>query len=833
MKKLFTFFMAFWLFHAVSFAQIHFDLNASEGPYQELTEQENQFLTTYSELNRWKQFHQTQLSMLNQTAAVFSPTWENLGPNSIDTLSGRMLCLTFHPDSSDVLYAGAGAGGLWRSDNAGASWRALTDELPSMRVSAVAVNPNNTREILIGTGIGQVPSISLQPGVGVLKSVDGGNNWQMTSFSFALSQNVSTYKIVYDPFDQDRVYLAATNGFYISTNGGDTWQQILTNRIYDIELHPTQAGTMYIGTQSVGVQRSTNSGMNWSTLTTGIPNGSQVFRTDIAICDSTPNILLAKLINNNTFNDGGLYRSTNDGNSWTQIQNAPAVACQPSNPSACSGWLFNTVGIAPDDPDKMYIGGVQFWYSENGGNSWTWKDYASNGSGGGNKNLVYVDHWDIDFDPNVAGRLYVCCDGGVIRSDDYGRTWNRMSKDLVNAMLYNIAVDPKNPDFMIGGFHDHGLQRLQGNNGNLTWTRWSLGDGIQVLIDTANPGVIYGNIHTGAIYKSTTYGNGLTSSILATNGITEGGNFISPLIMNPLNTKVLYTASTAKIYKTINAAVSWTAVANFPNVQTMELSEFNPHVVYAHAFNASSWQLYRSDNAGQNWTSLTDPSIPSWGVTALESDPHQPGRVYATRNSTFPNRDHVKVSQDNGKTWTDITNNLPDIKVNDILVSPYHEKHLFLATDLGIYFSDDGGNNWCPFNNNLPRIYCRDLQISWGDSTLRVATLGRGVWKTSLHALMMNTALDEVIMEDPIQVTMSPNPTSGSFEINMNAILPTTWEISLYDAQGKWVMDLGKSDQKTLHFYQKIQIPAQFGNGTYFVQIRSNHHFVSRKLVIL
>ncbi len=832
MKNVITAFLAlgFVVWTTVGYAQ---PLNATESPFQKLTEHELHFLQQYSESNRWARFYESEAAAFKNAGPVFVPTWENMGPNTIDTLAGRMLSLVFHPDDPNIIFAGSGAGGLWKSVNAGEDWEALTDDLPSMRVSAVAINPNNPDEILIGTGIGKVVSTALQPGVGVLKSTNGGETWSETSFSYDLTQIVSTYKLVYDPFVEDKVYLAATNGFFISNDGGDNWTSTNTSRIYDIELHSTEEGVIYIGTHLIGVQKSNNGGLNWTTLNNGIPSGSGIFRTEVALCESQPNIVMAKLVNNNTFNDIGLYKSTDDGNNWAQLPNAPNVSCQPSNPSACSGWVFNTLGIAPDDPDKIYMGGVQFWYTHDGGNTWIWKDYLSNGTGGGNVNLVYVDHWDIDFDPATPGRMYVCCDGGVIRSDDYGITWTRMSHNLINAMMYSSATHPDDPNLMIGGFHDHGLQRWIGDPGNQTWTRWSLNDGVKTLFDPQASGVIYGNIQNGSVRKSFSNGSGISSTFVANNGIQEFGPWISPLVMNPSSPNTLYTATTTTIYKTTNGANSWFSVANFPNVQILELNEIDPEIIYAHAynpFNSSTWAFYRSDNGGTDWAAITDPSIPGWGVTALASDPHQAGRIYAVYNTAFNNFGHIKRSDNHGDTWTDITNDFPDIKVNDILVSPYKPEHLFLATDLGIYFSENGGDNWCAFNNNLPRIYSMHLHVSEADSTLRVATFGRGVWKTSLADLPVSLTQPDEYMPD-YQVDLFPNPTTDKITFRIRAEGAVSMKADLYDAQGRKIKRLFSHADKTV-LESSVGLGSDLAPGTYFVRLLLGDYVYHRPLVV-
>lgn len=813
------------------------ELNTEEMTDADFNKERLELAKTYSPAARWKAFEKSQNHQMTAGGPDLMPVWTNLGPNTMDTLAGRMLCLTIDPNDSNTLYGGSGSGGLWKSTNSGDSWVSLTDQLPSMHVSAVAINPQNPNEILIGTGIGQIPTFTLASGVGVLKSMDGGATWQSTSYTYTFAQNQSTYELLWDALVPDKVYLAATNGFWVSTDGGMNWTQKTSARVYNLVIDKQNPSTLYAGVQNIGVQKSTNGGETWTTLNNGIPSGNQIFRTSIAICDSQPNILYAHMAHSQGFGLVGVYKTEDGGASWVKLNSAPHALCQPSNNTICSGWQFNTIGVSPFNPDIVMIGGVQFWKSSDGGTTWTWKDYASNGSGPDNGGLVYVDQWDIDFHPTEPTTVYVCNDGGVQKSTNNGDYWHKKSQNLIIGQTYSIATSETNPDFMIGGFHDHGFQKLTNADENTEWKRYSTNDGIMTIIDHENDNVLYGNIQLGTPYKSVTMGAGAASAFPISNGITEPGPWITPLLMDPRNSSVLYTVSNAKIYKTVSGGNLWRSMANIPSIRAMDINKFNPDIIYAQSYNSTAWNVWRSDDAGETWTDVGDASIPSFGVTALEASPHDENTIYATRNSTFPNRDHVKVSYDNGVSWTNITHNLPDIPVRSILVSPLTADNIYLGTDLGVYVSTDAGESWCPFNNNLPIVAVFDIDFVAADSTIRMGTMGRGVWKTKAIAAELSTSIQDLASVFEQQTfTIFPNPATEQVQINFDLKKTSQVQVCILDVKGQVLKKLLNQPlpigEHEWTWNLKNATNVKVVPGIYFAQLLVNHVAVYRKIVV-
>jgi hypothetical protein len=238
---------------------------------------------------RWRAY-ETELakSSTRVAGAETEPQWRSLGP---DNVAGRILAHAFDPTDSQILWVGSASGGLWRSPDAGASWQAMTDQLPSLAVSAVVISPTGRNLMLIGTGEGYF-NIGSVEGVGVLKSMDGGVTWRQTSFAYPQLQQVSCFGLVWHPTEPATVYLAASNGAWASHDEGDTWQLLNPGRIVSLALDPTDPRRLYIARvdnhpdSTHVLLRSTDSGATWSPIMSGITE--QIGFTGLAISPPPP-----------------------------------------------------------------------------------------------------------------------------------------------------------------------------------------------------------------------------------------------------------------------------------------------------------------------------------------------------------------------------------------------------------------------------------------------------------------------------------------------------------------------------------------------------------------
>lgn len=784
----------------------------------------------YTEQKRWEKFKENKLAYLGSSSKIPISFWSSLGPNSIDSFAGRMNSHAFDPVDPEIIWAGSATGGIWKSVNGGEKWFPVTDELPSMIISDIEVNPNNRNMILAGTGNDKFLSINLGPGVGVLKSTDNGVSWHQTGFNFLSGQNVSVSKILWKPGSADSVYMAASNGLWLSANNGDTWSLLRSGRISALDFDEGSPNNIYSVIRSEGVFKSTDGGESWNLMTNGLPTGSAIGFSSLSVSKSDPEIMYVSISHASTFGSMGLFKSTDSGNSWMQISNAPNVLCQPNFPTQCQGWYVNLISVSPVDPELIFYGGVQFWRSSNGGANWTWHDLFSNNLTN-QSGRTYVDQWDIGYNYSDPDIIFLFNDGGVQKSTNAGLWWEKKNKDLVTGQLHRIASSPTDTNLMIGGFQDHGLQKLNNENGNTFWKRWSLDDGTNVIIDPVNNNIFYGDFFLGTHRKSINGGANWQSTFQIQSGITEQAAFIAPLVMHPADSKVLFTASAAKIYKTTNGGTLWIPNAEIPNVITMAIDKINPEIMYAHAYDNSFWSLWKTVNSGVNWTQVNSSTIPTWRVTDLEADPNISGVVYATRNSANTNQDHIKRSTDFGETWTNITGNLPDIFVYAISISPFNSDHLYLATDLGVYASTTGGSDWFEFNNGLPIVRTYDIHYHPLDRTVRIGTIGRGVWKTK--AIDTNVGIENISSSLPGDFKLYqnyPNPFNPTTKVKFDLKKKSEVKILIYDQSGERVETLFEGNKNAGD--HSIEWNANnYSSGVYYLRILANGFSQSIKMI--
>lgn len=744
-------------------------------------------------INAEKNFYLSRLSSFN-LESKFSANWKSLGPNSIDSMSGRMVCAEFDPNNPDIIWSGASSGGLWKSTNASEDWFSVTDDLPSMIVSCVKIKNSNPQIMLIGTGNDRFFSITVGPGVGVLKSTDAGASWNQTGFSYNVNQGVSVSELIWPPQSGDTVYMAASNGVWKSNDAGSTWNLILNGRASSLVINKLQPNILYTVLRSQGVYKSTNSGVNWKLLSNGIITGANVDLSSITICDSLPDILYTSFSNVSDFSLLGVYKTTDGGNQWNVLPNVPNVLCHPTLTSICIGWFVNKIKVSPHDPNRIIFGGLRFSVSTNGGSNWIFRDTYANGTPYSQIGVVHNDLWDVQFHPTNPDVVYVFNDGGVQKSTNGGLWWNKKNNNLVTAQIYKIGSSPLDTNIILAGTQDNGLLRLDNTNGNTFWYLWGVGDGTNVIVDHQNPNIFYGDYFFGEHRRNLAGGiNWLSTTTRIMNGIAETSQsliLICPLIMNPLSSNILYTSTDLKIYKTTNQGTPWFPVANIPNVYTLAIDNVNPDIVYAHSYTNTSWSVWKSINGGTNWSQINHSSIPSWRVVDLKTDPSNSGIVYAVRNSNSVNQDHIKKSTDFGETWINITSDLPDVMMNAITISPHNSQQLYVATNEGVFATTNGGANWFEYNEGLPKVVVSDIHYHLIDRTLRIATIGRGAYKTkAIDSKPISVGNNTEIISDFNLRQNYPNPFNGSTNIEFSIHKRGAAIIYIYNSVGQKIFE--------------------------------------------
>ncbi len=677
----------------------------------------------------WNEFYRSRRGS-GQTTVQSSGNWTSLGPdnwitNSYNPGIGRVNVVAVDPVNPSVIYIGSPAGGIWKSMDGGSTWmQPTTDKLPSIGVSAIVIDYTNTNIIYIGTGDGDGTDTYSN---GVLKSTDGGMTWVPTGLSFALTQARKVCKMLIDPLNPQMIYAATNTGLFKTINGGTNWTNIRPGFFRDIEFKPGNSQVIYACGTSF--EKTEDGGQSFTVITSGLAPSSDINRLAVAVTEADSNYVYVAAGDAVDAGFYGLYRSTDGGNTFTQRSNSPNLYGYPINGSDAGGqsWYSMTLSVSPLNKNAVYTGGVNIWYSNDGGITW---NINTHWYYGGAYPYVHADQHHMDF---VGTALYVGCDGGVFKSNDFGSTWNDLSAGLTISQLYRIGGSEANPNLIMGGAQDNGCNML--NNGQ--WTHVLGADGMEVAISPSNPQILFAESQNGGINRSTN--GGLTVSNITTS-ITnvESGAWVTPFSIDPLTSTTLY-AGYENVWSSQTNGSTWSKISNFNTgnvITALTVAPANPDYIYIIKGNA----LYKTDNAGATWTNIS-AGLPTSGAAATYIAVHNidPEKLWVTFSGIL-NGSKVYYSDNAGLTWTNESLNLPNIPVNCIARENNSDDGLYIGTDLGVYYRNDSLNGWLPFMNNLPNVSVTELEINYAAGKIRAGTYGRGIWESDLYLLSLPQA---------------------------------------------------------------------------------------------
>ncbi len=684
---------------------------------------------------RWAYQRSLERRTSAHTESISGDGWVSLGPNNG---AGRFVALAPHPTEDGTLLAGAAGGGLWRTTDDGKTWFPLTDGIPDLSVGAVAYAPSDPDVVYLGTGEGGY-AIDFIPGIGLLRSEDGGETWILPD------QVVATnfYRISVDPRDPDVLVCGTNQGLIRSVDGGATWST-------PIPRSPAGAGSSLVVTDVVRgsanpdllyaalwcldsscpagtdrVMRSTDNGVSWVPAATGLPAPDGDWsrnRVGLALAPGDDDVLYAAT--NIDGDDGGapparIYHTRNGGQSWSTATNPPAYLGE-------QGWYDNAITVSPTDPDKVVAGGVWYIRSTNGGIGWNEQNpYEQAG-------LPHVDVHDLQWQGST---LWVANDGGVWKSENGGLTWTDCNSGLITRQYYGIAIDPVHPERIIAGAQDNGTNRRR-DIGDDSWDDVLGGDGFECAINPLVPSIAYATIYNTSVYRSLS--GGANHSFVSASpyyGSDENAPFITPLTMRPDAPWVLYTG-TDRVWYTDNAADSWrplsTTVTNGTwndiEIWSIAVTPADPEVLMV----AKGAAVYRSDDGGASWMQSPAGSggLPGKRVVNLEISPFDASIALACLAGQSDG--HLYRTTDGGLTWTQSDSGLPPFSVQVARWDPTDPSTVYAGTDVGLYRSTDGGVTWQQYGQGLPAASVHDIRILPDGSMLRVGTHGRGVWELDI-----------------------------------------------------------------------------------------------------
>ena len=800
-----------------------------------------------------------EMIQLNKTNSEANPApWKMIGPHNT---GGRTNALAFNPQNPNTIYAGSASGGLWVSYSGGTgidAWHYISTNFPVLGVSYIALAPDDSNTIYIGTG--EVYNYEAAGtgaayrntrgtyGTGILKTTDGGVTWEK-SLDWVYNDQHGVWAVKINPLNTNTVWAATTEGTYRSYDAGTTWQMV--NNVVmamDLIINPVDTNIILTGngnfqSPQYGVWRSSDGGNNWIQITSGLPTTYRG-KIQLDVYNSNPDIMFASIGDGFEVGEGAswLCRSTDAGLNWTVMTT--------TDYSQHQGWFSHDVAIDQSNPDRLIVIGIEVWKSINGGSTITQQSFGGvtlgrpeigNPDEGSGPGYVHSDAHVVIQHPTDMNTFYIGTDGGVFRTTDFGQTFEACNGRYQTTQFYNGTSSSQIDSlFAIGGLQDNSTVIY---DGSLAWIRNIGGDGSWTAIDASNDNIIFASWQYLNVRKSTNGGINFSTSVTPPGGSNPTA-FIAPYKIAYGNSNIVY-AGRNFIYKSTNGGSSWTTTnggntldGNFAIAMDISYTNNNKVFVATAPSSTSRGNIFRTDNGGTSWTNITG-SLPDRFPADLAIDPNNDNIVYLTFYGF--ETPHIFKSTNSGTDWTDINDNLPDIPTPSVIVDPDNSDHIYIGTDLGVFVSTTGGGNWQDFNDGLPNsVQAMDLNICTVNNVLRVMTHGNGAFERKLLSTSVTDIEGQHSLVNSFKLEQNyPNPfnptTSMQFTVGSRQFV----SLKVYDILGNLVAtlindDLQAGDHKVIFDASELPTGRQgLSSGTYIYKLETNGYSESKKMILL
>ncbi|MCB9245635.1 MAG: PKD domain-containing protein [Flavobacteriales bacterium] len=715
---------------------------------------------------------------------------------------GRINSIAFHPNDSNTFYIGAPAGGMWVTHDFGQTWSSNTDTLVTLGVSAIAINPVAPDTIYLGTGDRDA---SDSYGNGVIRSFDGGSTWRVSNTGMG---NTIVGQMVIHPTNPAILVAATNGGIYRSTNHASNWSRTQTGNFKDIVMDPANPNILYACTyNSARFYRSTDAGLNWTEITTGLPSGK--YRMAIAVTPADSNFVYVIVTNQRTFE--GLYLSTDRGLSFKQMSNTPNIMDYSHLGTGTSGQAWYDLDIAADARDKsvVYVGGVNIFKSTDSGTTWKINAHWV-GTGAA---AIHADQHIFEIQPGTH-TLFVGNDGGIYFTRNGGTTWTDISTGLGIAQIYRLGQSATDRDLLINGYQDNGTGMFEKG----AWYTVMGGDGMDCAINPSDPKYAYSDLYYGDVRR---YTNGSYSGKIAangTNGINESGGWVTPFILKEGTPGTMFIGY-KNVWRSTNienasaAGVNWTKISNnlggsnAQNILHLENSPADPEILYMSRVDNKLFRTSDASAASPTWTDLTSALPNNADVVWIETHPTNKERLWICQSNK------IYQSDNGGSSWTNISSGLPNIPLLCVVFDSSSKlQGMYLGSYMGVFYRDTTMSQWIWYNEGMPvNTRVRDVEIYYDksgrhQSHVVAATYGRGNWRSALYdedqlppvadftvsrkELCANESitLEDISMRTPTRWRWSISPSTVTF---VNGTDSTSAKAELgFNAKGKYTIKL-------------------------------------------
>ncbi len=682
----------------------------------------------------------------------------------------------------NTYYMGTAGGGVWKTEDAGNTWKSISDGFFGGSIGAVAVSTSDPNVVYVGEGE-QTLRGNVSSGKGVWKSTDAGETW--TYLGLPQSEHISRIRI--HPQNPDIVYVGVIGnlwkpnkerGLYKSMDGGKSWSKILyvsdKAGIGDLILDPNNPRILYAATWQMKrngyrmdsggpdskLFRSFDSGATWEDISefNGLP-GFPWGIVGIAISPVNSQRIWMMI----EAKEGGLFRSDDGGDNWKKINSNRALRQR--------AWYYTRIYADTQNEDKVYVMNVSYGVSTDGGNTFTLK------------NAPHGDHHDLWIDPNDNMRMAIADDGGAQISNDGGDNWTTYYNQPT-AQFYRVTTDNAFPYRIYGAQQDNSTVRIKHRSasGSITESDWETtagGESAHLAPDPKNNDIVYGGTYKGYMMRKDHSTDQMRSvNIWPDNPAGSGAevmkyrfNWNFPILFSPNDPNKLYAGSNF-LHLSTNGGQSWETISgdltrNLPetiassggpitqdntgaefyaNIFAIAESSLEEGVIWT---GSDDGLIHVTKDGGKTWENVTpnaklSPKLNM--INSIDPSPFQKGKAYvaATAYKFGDYTPYLYKTEDYGKTWSLITQGIKTTDYTRVVrADKKREGLLYSGTEWGMYISFDDGDHWESFQLNLPITAIRDLHVK--DNDLIVATHGRSFWiiddLTPLHQL--NRSMNE------------------------------------------------------------------------------------------